>query len=200
MTSKVERAARIREALGGRTIAWLADAVGCALSTAHSYANGAVPPADVAFRIADSLGVDARWYVTGEGAKTSWGGNGVESVPLYDHSMQIVSEMTYSSGLLHSLGVPVSLLGCMLPQGNAMRPTVPANAEVLFSLIGDGIPEDGAVHVVRLGNHLAVRRLMIGTDGRWKAVCDNPAFRGEPKEDLPEGAVVGKVLWVSHRP
>lgn len=58
-------AARLRSALDGRSQVWLAEATGLSRSTINDYVKGAIPSADRAFMIADALGVNAEWLVTG---------------------------------------------------------------------------------------------------------------------------------------
>ncbi|HEY2179657.1 MAG TPA: S24 family peptidase [Caulobacteraceae bacterium] len=60
---------RLRQAMGGRSAAEVARAVGLASTTMDGYLKGAVPAADRAFAIARELGVSAEWLITGEGAR-----------------------------------------------------------------------------------------------------------------------------------
>lgn len=58
---------RFNLALGERTMGWLSKATGIAPSTLTGYRKGSIPSADAGFRLADAMGVSARWLVTGEG-------------------------------------------------------------------------------------------------------------------------------------
>lgn len=58
---------RLSTALNGRKPAWLSKEIGIPASTLTGYRKGSLPSADVVFRLADALGVDARWLVTGHG-------------------------------------------------------------------------------------------------------------------------------------
>ncbi|MGI8839717.1 MAG: LexA family transcriptional regulator [Caulobacteraceae bacterium] len=60
-------------AIGFRKSAEVARAVGIASTTMDGYLRGAMPSADRAFTIADELGVDAKWLVTGEGVQDPGG-------------------------------------------------------------------------------------------------------------------------------
>jgi phage repressor protein C with HTH and peptisase S24 domain len=183
MSEKTARAERIKVAMSGRPIAWLATQLGVALSTAHSYMKGTVPPADVAIKISNILDVDLKWYV-----------NGSDVV-----SDNVVDSVSYTAELLTALTENPNDVRCMLQKGTAMRPTIPQNAETLFIPMTTD-PEDGRVYVLFYGKGAIVRRVMQTTDGNWKAVCDNPAFRGEEKDTIDPKSFVGEVIWTSFKP
>jgi len=196
---KVARAARMAEAMGGRTNQWLADQIGVAVSTANSYVHGSVPPADVAARVAEVLGVDFLWYVTGKRSPAA-AGEGAFDVPLVDHAFREAGTVGYSLGLLRSLGREPKDFRCMLAPGESMRPTVPEGAEMLYLPVQEGGPADGRVCVLSIGGRASVRRVGPSASGGWTAWRDHPAFRNEPKEEVSLEAIVGEVVWVSHRP
>lgn len=198
MSEKATRADRIKDAMRGRPIAWLAEQLGVALSTAHSYLKGTVPPADVAIKIANILEIDLRWYINGEEAQVTTS-EAVLEVPLVDTQFNPVGSVAYTTELLASLTPDPSDVRCMLQKGTAMRPTIPENAETLFvPMTAD--PEDGRIYVFVSAGRALVRRVMQMSDGRWKAVCDNPAFRGEEKDIIDPQSFIGEVIWTSHRP
>lgn len=200
MEENATRAERIKDAMRGRPIAWLAEKAGVALSTAHGYMKGKVPPADVAIRVADILEVDLHWYINGEGRELSTSaGSELVAVPLVDAQFNQLQEVAYTTDLLASLTSNPADVRCMLQKGVAMRPTIPENAETLFvPMTAD--PEDGRIYVLFSAGRAMVRRVMQMSDGRWKAVCDNPAFKGEEKDVVAPEAFIGEVIWVSHRP
>ncbi|WP_315923118.1 LexA family transcriptional regulator [Mesorhizobium sp. SP-1A] len=198
MSEKASRADRIKDAMRGRPIAWLAEQLGVALSTAHSYLKGTVPPADVAIKIANILEIDLRWYINGEETQSTTN-EAVLAVPLVDTQFNSVGSVAYTSELLSSLTPDPGDVRCMLQKGTAMRPTIPENAETLFvPMTAD--PEDGRIYVLVSAGRALVRRVMQTTDGQWKAVCDNPAFRGEEKDIVDPQSFIGEVIWTSHRP
>lgn len=197
--ARAARAQRIAAAMNGRTVAWLAEAAGVALSTAHGYLNkGTAPPADIAVRVADALGIDLRWYITGE--RQAVLGEGTVEVPLVGLDFAPAGTVTYGAALVRGLGVPASAVRCIFPAGAAMRPTVPEASEVLYGPMPAEGPQDGRVYVLSVGGRAVVRRVERRMEGSWLAACDNPAFRLETREKIPDGAFVGEVLWVSHRP
>lgn len=203
MQEKVERAERIQQALGGRPIDWLSKAVGVALSTAHGYVKGNVPAADIACRIADVLEIDLRWYIEGKPSQSEAppaASGGVVEVPLVDTSFAVVGSVSYPEALISAISADPPSLRCLFQSGAAMRPTVPEGAEVLYGPIPAVGPADGGVCVLAVGGVAVIRRVSRGLDGHWMAHCDNPAMRNAVKEHVPDGAIVGEVLWVSHRP
>lgn len=196
---RLTRADRMAKAMDGRTNQWLASEVGIAVSTANSYVHGAVPPADIAARVAEVLGMDLLWYVTGKYAVPPAGEGSVE-VPLIDHGFVGAGSVGYSVGLLRSLGAESGSVQCILAPGESMRPTVPEGAEILFGPVREGGPPDGSVCVLSIGGRAVIRRVGPAADGSWTAWRDHPAFRSEPKERVALEDIVGEVLWVSHRP
>lgn len=198
MSEKASRAERIKDAMSGRPIAWLSAQLGVALSTAHSYMKGTVPPADVAIRIANILDVDLNWYVNGD-AIISTGLSKVLDVPLVDARFNVVGSVAYAVELLTGLNESPSDVRCILQKGTAMRPTIPENAETLFVPMKNE-PEDGRIYVLLYDSAALIRRVMQTADGKWKAVCDNPAFRGEEKDFIDPNSFVGEVIWTSFRP
>lgn len=200
MDENATRADRIKDAMRGRPIAWLAQQVGVALSTAHSYMQGKVPPADVALRISDILEVDIHWYISGIKREVVYGPSaGTVAVPLVDAQFNQLEEVAYADELLSSLTSNPSDVRCMLQKGSAMRPTIPENAEMLFvPMVSE--PEDGRIYVLFSAGRAIVRRVMLMSDGQWKAVCDNPSFRGEEKDIIDPKSFIGEVIWTSHRP
>lgn len=62
---------RLRDSLGGRTYQWLSDQTGISTSMLSDYGKGAkTPGADKAVLIADALGVEISWLLTGRGNST----------------------------------------------------------------------------------------------------------------------------------
>lgn len=198
MSEKAARAERIKDAMSGRPIAWLATQLGVALSTAHSYMKGTVPPADVAIKISNILDVDLSWYVNGVDVASDDVTNVID-VPLVDVQFNSVGSVSYTAELLLALTENPKDVRCMLQKGTAMRPTIPQNAETLFIPMASE-PEDGRLYVLFYGKGAIIRRVMQTTDGNWKAVCDNPAFRGEEKDVIDPKSFVGEVIWTSFKP
>lgn len=71
MTSKDQIAERMRSVMEetGLSARDISDTTGAALSVVHKWARGTTrPAADYIFALADALGCDARWLITGESA------------------------------------------------------------------------------------------------------------------------------------
>ena len=58
---------RILESLAGRSMRWLSEETGISTSMLSEYGKGKTPGADKALAIANALGVDLRWLLTGRG-------------------------------------------------------------------------------------------------------------------------------------
>jgi len=191
------RAARFTESLRGRSLTWLAGEIGAAVSTVSGYARGKAPPGLVAVRIAEVLGIDLVWYLTGReptpslpaGAvrvpRLSADGSGLGALAFDEESVRSAA----SAGEVFALSVA----------GSAMAPTVPAGADALCAKEGC-VPEDGRLHVVRMGGAMAVRRIQALASGGFLLVCDNPAFPAEAVDAEGGVDVVGRVFAVIHRP
>ncbi|NTF17230.1 hypothetical protein G6L37_02140 [Agrobacterium rubi] len=190
------RGKRLKSALGERSNAWLAKQVGVVASTVHGYVHGKVPPADVTLRICDTLDIDIRWYISGEGAPASVSDD-IVNVPVLDRTGKIMDDpLGYSKKLLSALTKDHARARCLIATGEAMKPVIPEHAEVLF-LLGQEIV-DGMAHVIRIRDRLVVRRIRMGVDGTSEAFCDNPAFAREAADPVSDDQIVGRVIWISH--
>jgi len=188
------RAARFSAALGRRSLTWLAREAGVAVSTCSGYARGKVPPGLAAVRIADALGVDLVWYLTGsargrsDAAEATW-------FPRLTMEGAPAGVLPFAAEVAAEAGDGAFVLSVA---GSAMAPTIPAGADALVAKGGDVV--DGEVHVVRAAGRMLVRRLQVRADGRVVSVCDNPAFADEPIESVAGPDVVGRVVLVARRP
>lgn len=195
---EIERGERLKTALNGRPVKWLAEKIAVAPSTAHGYTLGKMPMTDKAMRICEVLGCDLRWYIHGEGGQA--GGDSLVVVPQLNADGTAGDGVSYAASLLQALEVrDRSTVGCLIQTGNAMAPTVPINAEVLFTT-ETGAAVDGSLYVLLIHGRPVCRRVRMRQDGLLGTVCDNPAFAAEAEEVLDETLVHGRVLWVSHRP
>jgi hypothetical protein len=195
MDEDTERGSRLKESLGERSNAWLAKQVGVVASTVHGYVHGKVPPADVALRICDVLGIDLRWYINGGGVKKPDMG-GVIMVPVLLHSGEPGGSMSFAAHLLKQLTEDTHLIGCVNASGAGMAPTIPEYSEVLF--LHDPGVIDGKPHVLKIRERIVVRRVVVRGNGVLETVCDNPAFVREAPDVISPEDVLGRVLWVGH--
>lgn len=195
---EIERGDRLKTALGGRPVAWLAEKIGVAASTAHGYTVGKMPMTDKAMRICEVLNCDLRWYIHGEGGQA--GGDSLVLVPQINADGTQGGGVGYAASLLQALGVEDrSAVGCLIQTGNAMSPTVPIHAEVLFTTEPAAVV-DGTLYVLMIRDRPVCRRIRLRQDGMFATVCDNPAFGAEAAEVLDESCVHGRVLWISNGP
>jgi DNA-binding XRE family transcriptional regulator len=185
-----ERGARLLRAMQSRTQAWLADAIGVAVSSVNGYLKGKVPMADVALRMCDVLAIDIRWYLTGEARKEETGEK-VMQVPFLDDPSRA---LTFPSGLLGSFGVPPDSLCCLEMQGTLMAPAIPRGAEILATRSFDDIV-DGRLYIIDTGRGHMLRRARVRADRRIEAVCDNVAAQQEMPDFVDYAQVVALALW-----
>jgi transcriptional regulator with XRE-family HTH domain len=195
VSETVERGRRFKEALGGRTFADVAEAVGVAGSTIHGYADGKVPNADKALSVCAVLNLDLSYWMHGV-AKDAvqsdvyylpWrnGPSGNEAIP-------------YAMNLIEMLERPVDSLFCGFGSGNLMSPTIPHGSEVVFSSDLTRL-NDGCVYLMKAGNDEVLRRLRIRLDGKLEAFCDNRDFASQI-ETVSLDDLVAEAIWVSRKP
>lgn len=177
-------AARFSEALAGRDRAWLARTIGLSASTLHDYSKGAIPSADRAFLIADALGVDARWLVTGEGegpdADTDTGSGWVRAPyrRLAEGAWQDVGGASLRRDWLRrAFGSDDGLWIMDMPSQSF--PEVAREGEPVICAEADRLVE-GGLYLVRLEMGVVVRRLAVGTAGHVLTAGDAFADSGLP--------------------
>ncbi|WP_160162460.1 MULTISPECIES: S24 family peptidase [Vibrio] len=214
---------RLLELKRGRTNRDLAKAWNIPLSTLTGYINrGSIPPVDTAFSIAVIEGVSIEWLVTGsqkiapptnEGysstherilekpkynvAAAAGGGSFIDSVTPIEYYPFTYNYLKRNK-LLHAN------LCIIEARGESMEPTIESGDDLLIKLIDEmpAKPFEG-VYVVRMENHLRVKRLEydIVREG-YRVISDNKLHSEEfvSKNDFDNFLVVGEVAKVIGKP
>ncbi len=200
-------AERLEQALGSNEKGVIARRARIAPSTFTKYLAGASEPgAFKAARLAESLGVNLTWLLTGKGLPNA-AAAGYVGVPIYDvrlaagcasfaEGVRIIGEAPFDFQLLRELGrTSADGLGILTAEGDSMEPTIPDGARVLLDLRDTRLRE--GVFGFRYDDELRVKRLRRLAEG-VEIMSDNPRYRSERIEgpDLDRFAVIGRVWWV----
>lgn len=182
------------QALGGRSLTWLAGEIGAAVSTVSGYAKGKVPPGLASVRIADVLGVDLVWYLTGKEPASPPPPSTVRIERIRPDGTG-AGTIPFDAAAIAAAGGVGGHAMALTVEGSAMAPTAPAGSDVLFAVRG-GLPADGRIHVLKLGGRFVVRRIQALASGGFLLVCDNPSFPAEAVSQSEGIEVVGRVFAV----
>ena len=195
-------AVRFSDALQGRDRAWLARQTGLSASTLHDYSRGAIPSADRAFLIADAVGVDVRWLVTGQGTAAGDEDEWVR-LPYRSLSGDSASEAERRAApvrrdwLRREFG-PVETLWVTDMPSNAF-PEVAREGDPILCRDAGGLVE-GGFYLVQLETALVVRRLTATPGGQVLTTNDAftepmaPAFSQAPAVPFLVGRVIGTLV------
>tara|TARA_B100001939_G_scaffold182605_1_gene157314 strand:+ start:333 stop:1049 length:717 start_codon:yes stop_codon:yes gene_type:complete len=125
----------------------------------------------------------------------------------------IISKMAFRRDWLRKRGLNPNRLSVIHARGDSMEPTIAEGDTILLETYfhqenngnkrrlgldpGSSLPRDG-IYVIRLDNHLVVKRLQNDMQGGVFIKSDNPAYetihiKGPALNDL---IVVGRVVWV----
>src|SRR5690606_703228 len=107
------------------------------------------------------------WYIRGDSVTPETEQLNVD-VPLIDHSFSVVGSLNYSAQLVQGLSHDLNRVRSLIQKGNAMRPSIPESAEVLVVLDVETI-EDGEIYLLRVGNRVILRRVMLSVCGNLYA-------------------------------
>lgn len=200
-------AERLEVALGRQEKGVIARRSRIAASTFTKYLSGTSEPgAFKAARIAEALGVNLTWLLTGRGAPSA-AAAGYAGVPIYDvrlaagaasfaEGARVSGEAPFDYQLLRSLGrTNADGLGVVEAEGDSMEPTIADGARILLDLKDTRLRE--GVFGFRFDDELRVKRLRRVAEG-VEIISDNPRYRTErlEGEDLERFAVIGRAVWV----
>jgi len=104
--------------------------------------------------------------------------------------------LRFSKAWLRQQGLDPARLSAIAVSGDSMEPSLRDGDEILVEATTN--PPRGAIHVVRLGESLLVKRLERPAPDRVVLLSENPAY---PPVEVPAAdvAVIGRVVWKSGR-
>lgn len=191
---------------------WLSRETGIAPSTLSGYRKGSIPSADVALRLADAMGVEVRWLVSGEGPQEpaekfadqyttvrryevrAGAGTGLVAT-----AEDVTEELSFRRDWLRRIGMTPQNAGLITAQGDSMHPTIPDGAMLLIDLSIRDV-RNGYIYVVVKDGSLLVKRVQTKMDGSVVLISDNPVYEREelPANQVAELHIAGRVVWVGH--
>lgn len=109
---------------------------------------------------------------------------------------QVFGAIRFCTRWLRSMGLQRDMISAIAVTGDSMEPTLRDGDEILVDRTPR--PMRDGIHVVRLEDHLLVKRIDTGRPGLIVLLSDNPAYR--PIECQPaEVEVIGRVVWKGGR-
>jgi phage repressor protein C with HTH and peptisase S24 domain len=112
-----------------------------------------------------------------------------------DHPAEL-RRLAFSKALLATLGVKPAHARFWTVVGDSMLPTIADGAIVLVDISVNQVKDDG-VYIVIVGNHLRIKRIGRGWDGKIELISDNERYPNETlaAPDAHALRVAGKVVW-----
>lgn len=226
--AKVDRfGERIVAALNGRTMKWLSDLTGISTSMLSDYGRGKTPGADKALAIADALGVDLTWLLTGQGIAYLEDESGLEdrragfrgkTIELDDDVVEISEiDLRYGLGgtyldnpvssekrkfsrewLRQFTHTPPEHLFWTVGDGDSMEPTIRSGEVVLVDTSQTTPRMAEGIWAMAMGEIGMIKRLHFAGKGRIELLSDNKVI---PPIVVGEDElhVVGRVVAVVRR-
>lgn len=202
-----------------KPFAW-ASKVGIPVATfSRVYNEGGQLKTEALVRISEITGCSIDWLLTGEGPMKR-GEEVREHYPVYDSSdldqdeyaliprynVEVsagggalvdgevqIGTMAFKREWLRRMGYEVGKLALVTARGDSMEPTV-CDGDLLLVDMRQAEIVDGAIHVIRINDHLLAKRLQIGLTGQVIVRSDN--VRYSPMESTRDALqVVGRVVW-----
>lgn len=109
-------------------------------------------------------------------------------------------ELLFASAMLRGLGATrADTLALLRVEGDSMVPTLADGDEMLVDQADAGDRAREGVYVLRLGDALMVKRIVVAPTGALSVLSDNPAGPRWQHVDPAELHIVGRVLWAGGR-
>jgi transcriptional regulator with XRE-family HTH domain len=194
-------AERLRKALKERDVTQLVQEIGVSRSSFHKWLAGKFEPSLAKLEaIAAISNVSLDWLIANRGPMNRDAvPEGYALVTRYDEQDSKFEGVDYLAVKIEWLRTlpgspePRSLL-LARAVGDAMSPTIEDGDLVLIN-IDDNETRDGVWALLSLSGprNLVVRRIRSEADGKFRVLCDNPAYQGGPLTG-PHGKK-GRVIW-----
>ncbi|MEO1986641.1 MAG: helix-turn-helix transcriptional regulator [Martelella sp.] len=207
---------RIFSRIGSRGIAEAARNCGISESTLRSYKKS-VPAADMIPKLANGLGVNILWLLTGDGPESpakpeisglpaaliddfalvqkleleASAGNG--AVAAYDPGAEYIA---FQASWLRAHDVNPSAARVLNVHGDSMEPTIRHGDVLLVDTSIDHI-KDNAIYVLTWDNSVFVKRVHKRINGSLQLISDNTLYPPEDitKADADQLHIAGRVVW-----
>lgn len=192
----------------------LAKKAGVSQSGLRKWQNAQSEPGrDKLIALAKAGNVRLEWLATGEGPmregeKAPGGKDDYVLVPLYNDKVgagpgtvveneREVARLAFLKQWVKQKGLAIKDLALVIVCGESMEPTF-SHGDMVLVEIGDGEVVRDGLHVLRINDHLMVKRLQLLPGNRIRVTSDNPRY--EPfeiglSEEGDQIKVVGRVVW-----
>ncbi|ABK45851.1 putative phage repressor [Magnetococcus marinus MC-1] len=183
--------------------------------TIETYLTGqSEPKASRLVAIAQAADVDVGWLACGQASQmeSSLPDDEYTLVPRYAVEASaghggaideepIVEKLAFKSDwIIGEMGLDSERLALINVHGDSMEPTLRGGDMLLLDLRRVEVRDD-AIYVLRLENHLIVKRAQRMLDGTILIRSDNPIYKEQSAspEQARQLCVIGRVVWVGRR-
>jgi phage repressor protein C with HTH and peptisase S24 domain len=192
---------RLCEIRGDMSTRAFSRACGLTNSIVRKYFSGSIPSADKAVKIADAMGVNLRWLITGEGEKSVSGNQVKKELKIINSDFgdfyNNVEDDVFTSFL-----VPENLFNCMGVNSDAvtgffiktesMLPTFKVG-DIVFVDASLKKIKDGGVYVFEYQNKDFIKRLQV-IGKKVRVISDNSAtYPSFIVDDVSELKIIGRI-------
>lgn len=212
---------RLRLVQGRESVNAMATRCGIPYTTLRQYFGGTEPSATNAAKIADTLGVDLEWLITGRGDTQPTGlkedvspfgyvaqfAQAFVAIPRLDGALAPIVDGTpdqeelgeilaFRREWLTKMGVLPEYARLFVIKGDAMTPTLQSGDAILVDTSENDVEELG-IYVIRADDRLMVRRIAPKINGSLQIMSDNLMYPGEvvTAEEATVLGIVGQVRW-----
>lgn len=205
---------------------WLSDQTGVSASMLSDYGRGKMPGADKAVAIAEALGVDLTWLLTGQGTPTSQSAvadrqlvyRASDPEGSIDQVEVAVSDVAYGLGgsfvddssasttierfprsfIRQFTRAPVHRLYFATGIGDSMQPTIHHSDLVLIDRSQEMLRVSDQLWALHAGSIAMIKRVRVMPDGAVLLVSDNPDV-SDYRLGESELQLIGRVVAVVKR-
>ncbi|UXZ55794.1 helix-turn-helix transcriptional regulator [Halomonas sp. 7T] len=195
----------------------LARKAGISQGGLQRYLKGGEPTRKVLIKLADAMGVDLLWLMTGEGSKGTARRDvelvtevpGMEDyafVPLYDaqcsagdgawnENCRVLTHISFTRYSLRKQGLTPDHLSAIRIDGDSMEPVLHSGDTVLIDHTRTTIEGEG-IYILRLDGHLYAKRLQRQFNG-ISIISANKEYDKVlvPQDQLHELDIIGRAVW-----
>jgi phage repressor protein C with HTH and peptisase S24 domain len=211
--------ARLKEAIGDRSVLSFAKECGFSDSLVRKYLSGSLPGLDKALVMARVAGVSLEWLAMGEAQPQSGApkepapglGDEYALIPRYDVQVSTgpgalvdqereLGRMAFRRDWLRQEGFTPASLVLVSARGDSMESTISEGDVLLVDTAGRTVQGDG-IYVLRVEDDVIAKRLQRDWQGGLWVRSDNPVYEDQHITDEATARlnIVGRVVWVGKR-
>lgn len=197
--------------MGDSSARLFARKVGLSEGAIRSYLSGdTYPTLDRLEQIAQAAGASSMWLAFGQNqpAQRLADESDIYSyIPLYDavcsagngswsDNSRVLTHLAFTTYSLRKQGLAATNLSAIRVDGDSMEGVLSDGDTVLIDH-SRSVLQGETVYVIRLDDHLYVKRLQRQADGGISIISANPAYQvmSVPKDSIDELEIIGRVVW-----